>query len=46
VLQGTVIYINFGRESDFKYLEALRVGVKNSIVLARLGKVPLVDLVS
>jgi hypothetical protein len=46
VLQGTVVYINFGRESDFMYLEAVHIGVENSIVLARLGKVPPVDLVS
>lgn len=45
VVNGTVVYINFGRESDFKYLETLHVGVENSIVLARLGKVPPVDLV-
>lgn len=45
-MQGTVVYINFGRESDFKHLEALHIGVENSIVLARLGKVPPVDLVS
>lgn len=45
-MQGTVVYINFGRENDFKYLEAQHIGVENSIVLARLGKVPPVDLVS
>jgi hypothetical protein len=31
-VNGTVIYINFGQESDFKYLETLHIGVKNSIV--------------
>lgn len=46
LLQGTVVYINFGRESDFKYLEALHIGIEKSILLARLGKVPPGDLVS
>ncbi|GFG35523.1 hypothetical protein Cfor_12790 [Coptotermes formosanus] len=44
-VNGTVVYINFGRESDFKYLEALHIGIEKSILLARLGKVPPGDLV-
>lgn len=44
-VNGTVVYINFGRESDFKYLKALHIGIEKSILLARLGKVPPLDLV-
>jgi hypothetical protein len=46
LLQGTVVYINFGRDSDFRYLETLCVSIKGSILLARLGKESPVDLVS
>jgi hypothetical protein len=46
LLQGTVVYINFGRDSDFRYLETLRVSIKESILLSRFGNESPVDLVS
>ncbi|XP_069688698.1 N-acetylated-alpha-linked acidic dipeptidase 2-like [Periplaneta americana] len=44
-VKGTVVYVNFGRESDFKFLEKSNVVVKKAIILARLGKVSPVELV-
>lgn len=46
LLQGTVVYVNFGRDSDFRYLETLSVNIKGSILLVRLGKESPVDIVS
>lgn len=39
VVEGEVVYANFGTEEDFKKLKAMGVSVKNKIVLARQGRV-------
>ncbi|XP_066993712.2 putative N-acetylated-alpha-linked acidic dipeptidase isoform X2 [Anabrus simplex] len=44
-IEGAVVYINFGQDSDYEYLKKLEINVKDLIVLARLGRVSPVNLV-
>ena len=38
LFQGTIIYVNYGRESDFRWLEQQNILVAGQIVMARYGK--------
>lgn len=46
ILQGEVVYANYGREKDFKILESLGMNLTNRIVLARYGMVFRANIVS
>ncbi|XP_043201097.1 N-acetylated-alpha-linked acidic dipeptidase 2-like isoform X2 [Amphibalanus amphitrite] len=37
--QGKVIYVNYGREEDFLYLQSQNISLKDHIVIARYGKI-------
>lgn len=39
VATGKLIYINYGRDSDFKYLDASNVSCRGKIVIARYGRI-------
>lgn len=39
LLQGDVVYANFGRKEDFELLGSLGVQVEGKIVLARYGEI-------
>lgn len=39
VVEGDVVYANFGTEEDFRKLKVMGVSVKNKIVLVRQGRV-------
>ena len=39
VVEGEVVYANFGTEKDFKKLKAMGVSVKDKIVIVRQGRV-------
>lgn len=39
VVEGDVVYANFGTEKDFRKLNEMGVSVKNKIVLVRQGRV-------
>ena len=39
VVEGDVVYANFGTEKDFRKLKAMGMSVKNKIVLMRIGRV-------
>ncbi|CAG2058126.1 unnamed protein product, partial [Timema podura] len=44
--RASVAYVNFGRDTDFDYLESQQhILIANNIILARLGKVPPIILV-
>nr|CAD7199247.1 unnamed protein product [Timema douglasi] len=46
IVQASVAYVNFGRDTDFDYLEGQQhILIANNILLARLGKVPPIILV-
>ena len=36
---GKLVYVNYGRDSDFKYLDARNVSCTGKIVIARYGRV-------
>lgn len=38
LLQGYVVYVNYGRLEDFEYLQAAGVNITGCIVLARYGR--------
>ena len=37
IFKGTIIYVNYGRESDFRWLEEQGINISGQIVLARYG---------
>ena len=37
---GKLVYVNYGRDSDFKYLDYVNVSCKGKIVILRYGKIP------
>ena len=39
IATGKLIYVNYGREKDFKHLQALNISCVGKIVLLRYGKV-------
>ena len=39
VATGKLVYVNYGRESDFKYLDASNVSCTGKIVIARYGRI-------
>ena len=39
VAKGKLVYVNYGRDSDFKYLEDSNVSCTGKIVIARYGKI-------
>nr|CAD7572377.1 unnamed protein product [Timema californicum] len=46
IVKASVAYVNFGRDTDFDYLEGQQhILIANNILLARLGKVPPIILV-
>ncbi|KAH9509030.1 hypothetical protein Btru_048647 [Bulinus truncatus] len=44
-VQGYLVYGHYGRETDFKVLEAHNVSSKDKIVLLRLGRIPVANKV-
>ncbi|CAL4059730.1 unnamed protein product [Meganyctiphanes norvegica] len=38
-VSGDVVYVNYGREEDFHYLDTLNISVKDCIVLTRYGQI-------
>lgn len=43
--QGKVVYANYGRIEDLKYLNTANVNVKDSVVLMRTGYISLAEKV-
>jgi len=39
VATGKLVYVNYGRESDFKYLDASNISCTGKIVIARYGRI-------
>ena len=39
IATGKLIYVNYGREKDFKHLQALNISCVGKVVLLRYGKV-------
>ena len=39
VVTGKLVYVNYGRDSDFKYLDASNVSCTGKIVIARYGRI-------
>lgn len=39
VATGKLVYVNYGRESDFKYLDTSNVSCTGKIVIARYGRI-------
>lgn len=37
---GKLLYVNYGRESDFKYLDDSNISCTGMIVIVRYGKIP------
>lgn len=37
-VSGKLVYVNYGRESDFKYLDYTNISCKGKIVILRYGK--------
>ena len=39
VATGKLVYANYGRDSDFKYLDASNISCTEKIVIARYGRI-------
>ena len=39
IFQNELIYVNYGRVDDYRYLEKINVNVSGKIVIARYGKI-------
>ncbi|KAK6639202.1 hypothetical protein RUM43_007472 [Polyplax serrata] len=45
-VEGNVIYVNFGRNEDYLYLDSLGISARGNIVLIRAGGIPPIDMVN
>mgnify|MGYP002716880222 CR=1 FL=1 len=46
MFQGNVVYVNFGRNEDYHFLDSVGVTATGNVVLVRAGGIPSIDIVN